>query len=55
MDEPQANESNQATGHECGSGGTSSKSSPILGNPNWLTRTTDMSTGYAVDIVDEIG
>nr|POE99914.1 hypothetical protein CFP56_57067 [Quercus suber] len=53
VDEPRANESSQAAGHECGGGGTSSRSSPNLGNPNRLTRTTDMSTGYAADIVDE--
>uniref|UniRef100_A0A7N2MYN9 Zinc knuckle CX2CX4HX4C domain-containing protein n=1 Tax=Quercus lobata TaxID=97700 RepID=A0A7N2MYN9_QUELO len=55
VDEPRANESSQAEGHECGGDGTSSRSSPNLGNPNRLTGTTDTSTRYAADIVDEIG
>ena len=55
VDEPRANESSQVARHECGGGGTSSRSSPNLGNPNRLTGTTDTNTGYAADIVDEIG
>ena len=55
VDEPRTNESSQVAGHECGGDGTSSRSSPNLGNPNRLIGTTDTSTRYVADIVVEIG